>query len=235
VSGLEPGNYLVRVVAHGYAPSPAVAVTVEAPPAPAAEADFTLTAGGTLFGLVYDADGRAPIADARVSTEGSFGSGATVVPMVASVTTDGQGRFELRGLAPGLHAATAAASGYHGRISSSFQIQEGQRVGPMEFALTPLKDDEEPKVELAGIGAVLAIQKDAMVIGRVIPGGGAEEAGLVTGDAILKIEGERASDLGFQGAILKIRGPEGSRVLLTIRRAGGEVVDMMVYRRRIRG
>jgi hypothetical protein len=235
VTGLEPNDYLVRALAHGFAPSLSKTVTVALPPAPDARADFQLTSGGSVYGRVIDSATRKPLEDARVSAESSFGASASPLPVLASVSTDQSGHFELTGLPPGLHSATANAFGYHGRISPAFKILEGQKTGPLEFSLTKLKEDEEPKLELAGIGAVLTAGDDALVIGRVLDGGGAKEAGLVPGDAILRVDGVKVTELGFQGTILKIRGPEGTRVRLTVRRTGGQVVEMQVYRRVIRG
>ena len=98
-----------------------------------------------------------------------------------------------------------------------------------------LKEGEEPKLELTGIGAALTPKDEVLLIGRVLPGGGAAEAGLVPGDAILSVDGIPVVKLGFNGCIQRIRGPEGSTVLLAVRKAGGEEIQLEVYRRKIRG
>jgi hypothetical protein len=68
---------------------------------------------------------------------------------------------------------------------------------------------------------VLTAREDALVLGQIIEGGGAAEAGLAVGDGILRIDGVPVVEMGFPGAINRIRGPENSRVVLSIRRGTG--------------
>jgi C-terminal processing protease CtpA/Prc len=70
-----------------------------------------------------------------------------------------------------------------------------------------------------------------MNVVNVIPGGGGAEVGLVPGDAILSIDGVATVELGFAGAVERIRGPEGTTVALVVRRADGSTVAMAVPRR----
>jgi len=233
VGSLPEGDYLVRILAHGFAASEPVPASVKPPDD--ARADFLLVVGGTLTGVVTDADTRKPIEGARITAEGRVGGGALPVPVVASTTTDARGGFVLGGIAPGLRSVYALAYRYHGRILSGLDVKDGATLGPVEIALTRLKEGEEPSLELTGIGAVLTPKDEALLIGRVLPGGGAAEAGLGPGDAILAVDGILVVKLGFNGSIQKIRGPEGSTVLLTVRKAGGEEIQLEVYRRKIRG
>jgi C-terminal processing protease CtpA/Prc len=102
--------------------------------------------------------------------------------------------------------------------------------------LTPAAEGEEPRVELAGIGVVLQIAGDGLRVARVAPGGGAAEVGIAAGDEILFVDGRPVAEVGFKGAIDMIRGPEGSTVILGMRRAGeGPVVPVPVPRRLVRG
>ena len=233
VGSLPVGDYLVRILAHGFAASEPVPVSVQPPDD--ARADFLLVVGGTLTGIVADADTKNPIENARITVEGRVGGGALPVPVVASTTTGAGGGFVLGGIAPGLRSVYAMAYRYHGRILSGLDVKDGATLGPVEIALTKLKEGEEPKLELTGIGAVLTPRGEAMLIGRVLPGGGAAEAGLGPGDAILAVDGVPVVKLGFNGSIQRIRGPEGSTVLLTVRKAGGEEIQLEVFRRKIRG
>ena len=105
---------------------------------------------------------------------------------------------------------------------------------PVEIALRPLAPGEEPRTELAGIGVGIAPRGEALVVTSVSPGGGAAEAGLRPGDAILRVDGEAVTELGFGGAVNAIRGPEGTSVLLSIRR-GDRTFDVRVPRRLVRG
>ena len=108
--------------------------------------------------------------------------------------------------------------------------------GPVEVKLTPVAEGEEPRVELAGIGAALARRgRTALRITSVVPGGGAAEAGLAAGDEILSVEGRPIAELGLAGAVDLIRGPEDTRVRLTVRRGEAPAAEVWVWRRLVRG
>lgn len=234
VEGLTPGDYAVTVAAHGYAPSPAATITMPDPPGDV-ENNFSLGRGGRVSGTVTAEESKAPIEGARISMEGQMDADTSAVPLLAETTTDAAGHFELEGLAAGLRSITIVAAGHHGRIISGLSVANGGDVGPLGIALRRTQEGEEPRLELTGIGAVLSAKEDALVISQVIDGGGAKEAGLGPGDAIVAIDGTAVVEIGFEQAIQRIRGPEGTRVTLSVRRAqGGEVQALAVYRRRIR-
>jgi C-terminal processing protease CtpA/Prc len=101
--------------------------------------------------------------------------------------------------------------------------------------LTPLKDGEEPRLELAGIGASLEKRGEAIWIGQVLPGGGAAEAGLVPGDGIMAIEGAPVEPMSLGEAVQLLRGPEGTSVTLSVVKAsGGRPLTVSVPRRLVR-
>ncbi|MBW2455464.1 MAG: carboxypeptidase regulatory-like domain-containing protein [Deltaproteobacteria bacterium] len=231
IPALPEGDYLVSASAHGYATAAEVSVTLRAEDV---EQDFALGRGGTILGRVTDGDTETPIQGARITLEGSFGADAGAAPLLTTTRSSATGDFELRGIGPGKQSILVAAAGHHGRILSGIEVAEGERL-EVAIALTPTKEGERPRIELAGIGAVLSAKDDGLVIGRVIEGGGAAAAGLVEGDVILAVEGVSVVELGFGGSINRIRGPEGSTVVLTIRKAGTETaVDLVVQRKRIR-
>ena len=129
-----------------------------------------------------------------------------------------------------------SAEGHHSRIVSGLQFENGQRLGPVELDLTPTAEGEEPTLELTGIGAVLMARNDVLVISDLMPGAGAAQAGLVVGDEILSIDGQSVLELGFNGAVQHIRGPEGTCVPITIRRAADRsLITISVCRQRVRG
>jgi len=231
--GLAPGDYEIVAVALGSAPSEIARVTIPDPPGAPITADLTLAKGATLRGTVVDRETQKPIAGARVSLEGA--AGAADLPLLASATTEANGAFELRGLAPGLRSLSASAEGHHARIVSGIAVTDADPPA-ITIALTPTKKGEAPGIELVGIGAVLTAKDDVLLIGQTIAGGGAAEVGLTTGDAVLAIDGIKVTDLGFEGSVIRIRGPEGSTVVLTVRKAGAtEAQDIPVPRRRIQG
>lgn len=197
------------------------------PPAPSLMLPQSVVPG---MGRVASGPSREPAA----SSHGPPGSGAT--PIVAEATTDAAGRFALEGLAEGLRSVSAMAAGHHGRLLSGLAVSEGGDIGPVTIELAPVKPGEDPRMELTGIGAVLSARGDALVIGQVMPGGGAAAAGLAPGDAIVAIDGAGVVDVGFEPAIQRIRGPEGSVVILSVRKGGeGTPVEIAVRRTRVRG
>jgi S1-C subfamily serine protease len=169
-----------------------------------------------------------------VSLEGRSNPGGGGAPLLVSTTTGADGRFELSGLGAGLRSITVVAEGHHGRIVSGLAVAEGGDVGPITVELAKTEEGEEPRIELTGIGAVLSAKDDGLIVGQVLPGGGAAEAGLQPGDVLIGVDGFVVTEIGFEQAIQRIRGPEGSTVALVVRRAaGGEPVEVVVTRRRI--
>ncbi|MFA5947929.1 MAG: S41 family peptidase [Candidatus Gracilibacteria bacterium] len=71
---------------------------------------------------------------------------------------------------------------------------------------------------LEGIGAELTVEDHSLIILSPLKDSPAEKAGILPGDVILKIENEVASDLTLFDAIMKIRGPKGTTVTLTLLR-----------------
>ena len=235
LTGLEPRQYVVRITSTGRSPSDAREVTI-APSTREVRLDFSLDSGGRAHGVVVDSESGQPIYDARVSIESRGNQSGSPVPLVAQTVTDHRGRFDVRGLAAGRRSLVITARGYHRYLLTALDVQEGEDIGPLEIELSPAEDGAEPEVELSGIGAVMAPRRADLMIVRVIEGGGAREAGLVPGDMVLRVDGLPVVDLGFMGAIERIRGQEGTAVGLTVRRAAsGEVQDVTVLRSRVRG
>lgn len=241
--GIAAATYDVLIAAHGFSPSLSAGVRVADEVAPSV-ISAELSRGARVRGRVTDARSHGAIEGARVSLEGlvggSLGGATTGLALSVATSTDRQGNFELRGLAPGVRSLFVAAFDHHSRVVSGLVASEGAELGPVEIELSPVDRDEEPRIELVGIGAVLAARGDALVIGRVIAGGGAAEAGLREGDEILAIDGVSVASLGFETAISRIRGAENSSVVLGLRATSDAGVDaasardVTVIRRRLR-
>lgn len=94
--------------------------------------------------------------------------------------------------------------------------------------------DEQMQNAYVGIGVTITAQEElgGMRIEAVTAGGPAEEGGLLTGDIITEVEGEKTLDLGMTGTRTKVRGEEGTFVTLTILR-GEESFPVSVERRSI--
>ena len=83
-----------------------------------------------------------------------------------------------------------------------------------------------------GIGVTVAKLDTGAGIVSVIEGSGAEEAGLLAGDVIVSVSGERISDIGYDAALDLIGGEEGSTVVIGVCR-GGEEKSFTVVRKRV--
>ena len=236
VVGVPPGDYVVQAAAAGYAPSE-TRVEVPASAPGGVTADLTLALGGRLEGEVVEEGTELPLENARITVEGA-GVGEGALALRYDALTDAQGHFTLAGLPPSELSLVVTADGHHGRILSGLSVR-GPNAPPQRITLRRTEEGEEPQMELVGIGAVLAPRDDALVVGEVMAGGGAAEVGLVTGDGIVSINGQKVAGMSFSDSVNRIRGPEGSRVVLGIRRAGppgAEVPlqDITVTRRRLR-
>lgn len=77
--------------------------------------------------------------------------------------------------------------------------------------------------KFGGIGIYIELDRDnhdQLTVVEPVEGTPAYEAGLLPGDEILKINGKSTEGIGLDSATSNIRGPEGSPVVLTIRRKG---------------
>jgi carboxyl-terminal processing protease len=92
---------------------------------------------------------------------------------------------------------------------------------------------EELAGEYEGIGVWVEHPEGLFTIVSPISGSPAERAGLLPGDVILAADGDDLSGLENDAAMSLIRGPAGSSVTLTIRRAGAEPFDVLVNREAI--
>ena len=86
-----------------------------------------------------------------------------------------------------------------------------------------------------GIGAYIGKKDKQIVIIAPMKGSPAEEAGLKTGDIIIKIDGESTEMMNSDDASMKIRGKAGTKVALVIAREGeAKLLEFLVERREIR-
>lgn len=85
-----------------------------------------------------------------------------------------------------------------------------------------------------GIGAEIDQSADGIIVVAPLEGSPAERAGIQAQDLILKINGESTADLTAEQAVNKIRGPEGSPVVLSVFREGrGAPFDVTLTRQKI--
>jgi hypothetical protein len=233
LSGMAVGSYALVASAEGFAMSEetnaAATLLAELPN----QTLIVLAPGGVLYGTVTSAADGGPLTGARVTAEGAIGVGPSAVLMSRGARCDDRGRFEVTGLRSGLASLLVAADHHHLQIVSGLEVTAGERRGPIAVSLTPLAADEEPVMELSGIGTALAAVEDGLAITSVMPGSGAADAGLVSGDVILAVDGDATRDLGFEGTVQRIRGPIGTAVRLTVRR-GAAVMEFLATRKKVR-
>ncbi len=72
----------------------------------------------------------------------------------------------------------------------------------------------------SGIGVEITEDQGEILILRVIAGSPSEEAGLLQGDRIIKVEEEPTLELSLDEAARRLRGPSGTRVEITVKRSG---------------
>lgn len=86
----------------------------------------------------------------------------------------------------------------------------------------------------AGIGVEVEPGKDGVSIVKRMPNSPAERAGIQAGDVIVRIDNVAVDPADLDAAIARMRGPEGSSIHLTIRRAGSAVpLDFTVQRAQV--
>lgn len=105
---------------------------------------------------------------------------------------------------------------------------------PYTTFLTPKENkDFRDSLEgtLEGIGAELTLRNELITVISPLKDSPAKRAGLQPEDIILKIDGTDVKDYTFEQAVMKIRGPKGSKVVLTIaRKENMEPLEISIIR-----
>jgi len=108
---------------------------------------------------------------------------------------------------------------------------------PYTVYLTPDETkafEEKESGQYSGIGAALEKGKKGLVITTIFDGSPAKASGLKPGDVIVTVDGKPTKDVAIDTSISRIKGDEGSHVLLGILpKAGGAVKQVNIVRRRI--
>ncbi len=76
--------------------------------------------------------------------------------------------------------------------------------------------------EFGGLGIVITKVEGIITVISPIEGTPAFRAGIEAGDKIIKVDGENTMDMALEEAVKKMRGPKGSKVIITIIREGLE-------------
>jgi carboxyl-terminal processing protease len=86
---------------------------------------------------------------------------------------------------------------------------------------------EDAAGEFAGLGLVVAMRDERLVIIAPMDDTPAFRAGLLPGDHILEIDGETTEGLSLDAAVTRMRGTQGSKVRLRVQRVGRTAPDQV--------
>lgn len=89
---------------------------------------------------------------------------------------------------------------------------------------------EQSNGEFVGIGAQVGIKEEGFVVIAPIEGSPAEEAGLKTGDVILKVDDTDVTGLTLDQTIALIRGEAKTEVKITVKRDDTDNLDISITR-----
>ena len=225
--GLAPGKYVLTASAEGRPPARSSQVEVEAARV-THHVRIVLARGGTLTGKVLDAETRKPIPGAIVALDAAT---STTANLISPGHSDESGAFSLEGTPAGLFSIRASSEKYRSRIISGLTTRGGAPL-VQDVELTP-RGDGGADNEMAGIGAVLVPQGGGVAVSWLVANGPAQGAGLQVGDLISRIDGTDALGMTLTDCIQRLRGPEGSRVAITVAREGAGSVEIVVTRKNI--
>lgn len=102
------------------------------------------------------------------------------------------------------------------------------------FSAEDLKQaNEELEGSFSGIGVSFQLMEDTINVIEVIPGGPAEKVGILAGDKIVSVDGKSLTGKKMNPNDVKnqLRGPEGSKVKLGIKRGNSKQVNTFVVTR----
>lgn len=222
VGDLAPGRYTVAASAPGLAPVERAGITVE--PGREVRVDIALAPGAQVSGTVRDARSGAAVAGAAVRL--STGSAS---PMTY---TDASGGFAIADIAPGRRSLEVSHPAYVGRVEPGIELAAGGHE-QVDVTLEPVPLGSDRTIEIAGIGAILQMDGERLMVQDLVPHGPAEVAGVLPGDEVFAIDGEATGGRGFGDCIEAIRGVAGTVVRLGLHR-GDDEHDLDVVRGTVR-
>lgn len=103
-------------------------------------------------------------------------------------------------------------------------------VGPEELKT----DEQEIAGNFEGIGIEFNVLRDTIVVVNTVPGGPSEQVGLMSGDRIVYVNGERKTGVKLNDVPRFLRGPKGTRADLRVVRPGvADTLEFSIVRDRI--
>ena len=126
------------------------------------------------------------------------------------------------GAADGVNLMTGAVKGLVNALGDPYSVY----MDPKMYSELML----ETKGSFGGVGIVLGVKDKKLTVVAPIEGTPAEAAGILSGDQIVRIGELDTKDMTLDEAVGKIRGPEGSKITLTIQRNGKEPQEFPLTR-----
>jgi len=224
LNDLAPGRYVLAASAPGKPPVKTRAIDLASGES-SRGLTITLTKGATLSGVVTDRATGDPIAGVSVRLDAATSSGASAT---GSAVTDAEGRYSLPGVPEAPSSVRFRHTDYTDRIMSIDASSSKTPTQNVDLAKRGTGGD----MEMTGIGATLLQGTKFVEIGSVLDDGPAKAAGLLSGDRIERIEGRSAEEFSVSDCVQRLRGPEGTRVTVTLGR-GTKTIEVTMTRAKI--
>ena len=224
---MPAGKYVLVASASGQPPGKSESVEVDTGQT-TRNVRIVIPRSATLTGTIRDDETKRPVAGAVVQLDAVTGGGPGTSP---PATTDEQGNYTLTGVPPGPFSVRVDHGSYKSRIVAGLTTS-GRPAIHEDINIKP-RGDGGSNSELEGIGAMLAPSSSGITIASVVEEGPAAKAGLQRGDRFVRIDGASAVEMTLSDVIQRLRGPEGSRVNVTLNREGEGTIDVTITRARI--
>jgi S1-C subfamily serine protease len=132
--------------------------------------------------------------------------------------TDVSGHFRLGGIGPGNVDLTAVAPAAGRGSARAVRVEAGRTTERVRIQLEPGPEPEEPTAT-GNVALTLSERTGPQIVVAQVPEGSeAERTGMVVGDVVLAIDGERPGSMRRARALLS--GPAGSDVVIELEHQG---------------
>ena len=221
--GLTPGTYNMRITAAGF-PTKLSSNHTVLEGSETDVGDLTLERGGHIVGMVIDSQDGEPIIGARVRAVGGRMMG---VPGRARETlTDYDGRFSIAGVLPERLSLGVSAHGYTTKLTSGLHLEPEGQLDAGTIALDPVGENASPgQMQYSGIGAVLGMSDDVVIIRETFEDSPSADYGLEAGTEIHSVDGYSVSEMGLYETVELIRGASGTTVTLEVFRPESDQLE----------
>jgi hypothetical protein len=179
-------------------------------------ARFVASGGANLKGQVVDADTGKALASVTVE--------AHLDSKVMETVTEANGAFHMVGLMPNRRVTVWIIGKNEAFVAEYMEIPIPGEGETADVGVTRLLRGSELAGRIAGwVGVFMGRGDRRNVVTAVNPWLPADRAGIQPGDAVLAIDGRNVEGLGPRATTFLLRGPVGSKTMLSIKNRDGEV------------